>query len=205
MNRAATHLILASTNLGKIREFREFFQHIPGIDLTSLLNYPHYHAPEEGVVSFKENAEKKALHAAQMLKQWVIADDSGLVVPALDGAPGVCSARYSGNEATDAENRQMLLMAMAEFEGIERHAYFECCLCLAEPAGIKKTVVGICEGFVSHQEEGSNGFGYDSVFIKHGYDKTFAALAESTKNRVSHRWKALEKMLPALETIATIS
>ena len=111
------------------------------------------------------------------------------------------SRRYSGEDATDAENRKKLLEEMNGKRELERSAYYECSLALAGPDGMKKTVRGICEGIIIEDERGRNGFGYDSLFMKHDYDKTFAELEESVKNRISHRMKAVEKILPTLETL----
>jgi XTP/dITP diphosphohydrolase len=196
-------LILATQNLGKVREMREMLKGIEGLDLLSLLQFPDYQPPEETGATFEENAVLKAEHAAKHLQKWVLADDSGLIVPALKGDPGVFSKRYAGEEATDAENRTKLLNAMEGMEGIARSAYFECCLALAAPDTLKKTVKGTCEGMISLEERGRHGFGYDALFIKHDYDKTFAELDEHTKNRVSHRRKAIDKLIPLLSTIKT--
>ncbi|BBI17996.1 Non-canonical purine NTP pyrophosphatase [Neochlamydia sp. EPS4] len=197
-------LILATQNVHKIRELRDMlksFKEVAHLDILSLLNFPDYEAlPEEGL-SFKENVERKALHAAKKLGKWVLADDSGLVIPALKGAPGIYSARYSGLEATDGENRQKLLAEMHGLEDIERTGYFECWLSLASAEGIKKSVHATCEGLIINQERGRHGFGYDPLFIKHDYDKTFAELDEQTKNRISHRRKAIEKLIPSLEML----
>ncbi|MCB1111636.1 MAG: RdgB/HAM1 family non-canonical purine NTP pyrophosphatase [Chlamydiales bacterium] len=194
-------IVIASRNVHKIREFREMFGNLEGVDFTSLLDYPEYEAPAETGKTFKENALIKAKHAAAKLNKWVLADDSGLVVPTLNGAPGVISRRYAGDDATDAENRAKLLESMHGFEDLKRAAYYECCLVLAGPEIVKKEVTGICEGMITESEKGSNGFGYDSIFIKHDYDKTFGELEENTKNRVSHRRKAVDKMLPTIETL----
>lgn len=194
-------LVLATHNLGKVREFREMLKEIKILDILSLLQFPDYQLPEETGVTFEENAILKAEHAAKHLQKWVLADDSGLIIPALKGAPGVFSKRYAGDEASDAENRRKLLSEMKEMEGIARSAYFECCLALAAPEGLKKTVTGICEGMISFQEKGRNGFGYDPLFVKHDYDKTFAELDEHTKNRVSHRRKAIDKLIPFLTAL----
>nr|WP_166156161.1 RdgB/HAM1 family non-canonical purine NTP pyrophosphatase [Neochlamydia sp. AcF84]NGY95186.1 Non-canonical purine NTP pyrophosphatase [Neochlamydia sp. AcF84] len=197
-------LILATQNVHKIRELRDMlksYKEVAHLDIISLLNFPDYAAlPEEGS-SFKENVERKALHAAKKLGKWVLADDSGLVIPALKGAPGIYSARYSGLEATDGENRQKLLAEMQGLEDIERTGYFECWLSLASAEGIKKSVHATCEGLIINQERGRHGFGYDALFIKHDYDKTFAELDEQTKNRISHRRKAIEKLIPSLEML----
>lgn len=194
-------IVLATHNLHKIREFREMLKHLETFDVRSLLDFPHYTLPEETGVTFEENAVLKAVDAAKHLKMWVIADDSGLVVPALKGAPGVYSARYAGDDATDAENRHKLLKEMLNLSGLDRQAYFECVLALAGPEGLKKCVHGKVEGEITTQEKGRNGFGYDPLFMKHDYGQTFAELTESTKNRISHRWKALERLFPTLESL----
>jgi len=197
-------LILATHNVHKIRELRDIlktYKEIKHLDILSLLNFPEYEAPPEEGTTFKENVEIKALQAAKKLGKWVLADDSGIVVPALKGAPGVYSARYSGPNATDAENRKKLLKEMCGLQEVERAAYYECWICLASPEDIKKSVYGICEGMILTEERGRNGFGYDPLFIKHDYDKSFSELDEHTKNRISHRRKAVEKMIPILETL----
>ncbi len=197
-------LIIATQNVHKIRELRAMlksYKQLKHLDVISLLNFPDYEAPSENGITFKENAEIKALHAARTLCKWVLADDSGLVVPAIKGEPGIFSARYAGLDATDAENRQKLLSRMQGLRDIERTGYFECWLSLASPNGIKKSVCGICEGMILNEERGRNGFGYDSLFVKHDYDKTFSELDEQTKNKISHRHKAIEKLTPTLETL----
>ncbi len=193
-------LIIASRNVHKIREFRSILKKMSAsFDLFSLLDFPQYvPAPETGS-SFEDNAMAKAAHAAKQLKRWVIADDSGLVVPALNGAPGVHSRRYAGEHATDKENRQKLLTAMRGLQDSSRQGYYECWIALASPQGLKKTAKGISEGMIIDHERGSLGFGYDAIFIKHEYGKTFAELEEEIKNRISHRRKALDKILPVLE------
>lgn len=197
-------LILASTNVHKIREFRSMLKGQKQFDVLSLRDFPTYHPLEETGTTFEENAIQKAEHAAQILGQWVIADDSGLVVPALGGAPGVFSARYAGPDATDTENRQKLLYEMRHLPEPDRQGYFECCLALASPEGLRKTVKGICEGNITLKERGGKGFGYDPVFVKHEYGKTFAELEEDIKNRISHRRKALDKLLLSLESDALL-
>lgn len=197
----SVEVVLATENLGKIREFRELLKSLKNIQLFSLRDFPEYVAPEETEDTFLGNAELKALSAAKTLNRWALADDSGLVVPALGGAPGVYSARYAGAGATDVENRKKLLDAMKYLHGDSRQAYFECCLVLASPNGIKKVTVGKCEGMLLTQEKGGQGFGYDPLFLKYDYDKTFAELPEATKNRISHRWRAFEKLLPTLESL----
>lgn len=194
-------IIIASHNGNKVREIREMLRSIRDTDFLSLHHFPKYVAPEETETTFEGNALLKARHAAKELNKWVLADDSGLVVPRLQGAPGVYSRRYSGENATDLENRRKLLIAMKDFTGIERSAYFECCLALCSPDGYEKCVTGICEGHILTEERGRNGFGYDALFVKHGYDKTFAEISDDVKSRISHRYKAFEKLILILETL----
>ena len=198
-------LLLATTNIHKIREFRAILKPHVRFDLLSLADFPHYVPPEETGETFEENAVLKALHAAKSLNRWTLADDSGLIVPALNGAPngipGVFSARYAGKNATDLENRKKLIEEMQHLLDDDRQAFFECSLALASPAGLKKCVKGICEGTLLTEDRGNSGFGYDPLFVKHGYNQTFAQLQESVKNRISHRRKALDKMILALESI----
>lgn len=193
-------IVIASSNLHKIREFREMLKPFR-LDVLSLLNFPNYAPqPEEGN-TFQEIAASKAEHAAKTLNKWVLADDSGLIVPALQGQPGIKSRRYAGEDATDSENRKKLLEAMSHLKGQQREAYFECCLALASPSGLKKSVTGTCQGTILNEERGRNGFGYDSIFVKNEYDKSFGEIDEVTKNRISHRRKAIEKLSVLLESL----
>lgn len=192
-------LVIATHNLHKVREIREMLKDLKHVDVLSLHNFPDYELPEETGNTFEENARLKAEHAAKTLGKWVLADDSGLVVPALKGSPGVHSNRYAGEDATDAENRSKLLSEMQNLHDLQRSAYFECCLVLAGPQGVKKSVNGKVEGMIAEKEKGRNGFGYDALFIKNDYDKTFAELDELTKNRISHRRKAFDKLRGILE------
>jgi XTP/dITP diphosphohydrolase len=194
-------IVLASKNVHKIREMRAILKNAAQLDLFSLLDFPHYQPDAETGTTFEENAIHKALHAAQALQRWVLADDSGLVVPALGGAPGVYSARYSGEGATDKENRSKLLHEMSHLNDPQRQGYFECCMALASPEGLKRCVKGICEGTITTEERGNRGFGYDPLFIKYEYSKTFAELEEDIKNCISHRRKALDKILIMLESL----
>ena len=193
-------LVLATTNVHKIRELRSMLKGFSDLDLLSLTDFPQYVPPEETGSSFEENAALKAMHAATRLNLWVLADDSGLVVPALKGDPGIFSARYAGTDATDADNRKKLLEEMRNLVEEERNAYNECWLVLASPKGVEKVAHATCEGSIVTQERGGSGFGYDPLFIKHGYGKTNAELGEVLKNRVSHRRKALDKIVPFLES-----
>jgi XTP/dITP diphosphohydrolase len=197
--------VIASTNIHKIREFRAMLKPFSQFDLLSLCDFPEYVPPEETGQTFEENAVLKACSAAKTLQRWVIADDSGLVVPALNGAPGVFSARYAGKDATDFDNRKKLLVQMKHLLEEDRSAFYECCIAVASPSGIKKCTRGTCEGMLLSQERGGGGFGYDPLFVKHGYNKSFAELEESTKNRISHRRKALDKILLSIESLLSSS
>lgn len=194
-------VVIATGNLHKLREMRMMLKGLTNFDFTSLNDYPSYAPPEESGATFEENALLKARHATAALGKWVISDDSGLVVPAIKGEPGVYSARYAGLNATDVDNRKKLLAAMNHLQGLDRSAYFECTLALAGPADFSKVFRGICEGYIAAEEKGKNGFGYDPLFIKHDYSQTFAELAESIKNRISHRRKAVDKALLFLEQL----
>jgi len=201
----AVEIVLATTNLHKIREFREMFKALKFVDLLSLLNFPDYIPPEETEATFEGNANLKAIHAAHALKKWVIADDSGLVVPALGGAPGIYSRRYAGEHATDKENREKLLYEMRELQSFQRSAYFQCTLALAGVDGLCKTVTGTVEGVILEEERGREGFGYDAVFQQHDSYQSFAQISSDHKNKISHRHKAFKKLVSKLEALKTAS
>ena len=200
-SQTSIEIVIASTNVHKVREFRSMLKSFPNADIISLSDFPTYIPPEETGNTFEENAILKATHAAKELNRWVLADDSGIVVPALNGAPGVFSARYAGNDASDFDNRKKLLNEMQHLLDEDRYAYFECAIALASPSGLKKCVKGTCEGHLLSKEKGNGGFGYDPIFVKHGYSKSFGEVGDSIKNRVSHRRKALDKILLSLESI----
>ncbi len=193
-------LIIASTNIHKIRELRALLKYLD-IDLLSLFDFPAYVPPEETGETFQKNAELKAQTAALSLKKWALSDDSGLVVPSLQGLPGVHSARYAGENATDRENCTKLLSSMKYFQDTQRSAYFSCVISLSSPEGEVKSFHGSCEGIILEESRGGNGFSYDSIFRKHDYNKTFAELDESVKSKISHRRKALDKALLFLESL----
>jgi XTP/dITP diphosphohydrolase len=195
-------LVIASLNIHKIQEIKSIIGHLPFLDLMSLRDFPNYTPPPETGNTFEENAIIKATHAALALNKFVLGDDSGLIVPALNNEPGIFSHRYAGNDATDLENRKKLLEKMLQLQDQQRYAYFTCSVALANPDGsIRKVLIGTCEGEIVTKERGRGGFGYDALFLKHEYNKTFAEMEETTKNRISHRRKALDKMLPILESL----
>lgn len=194
-------IVIASFNLHKIREYKQMFKSRADFDVYSLRDFGDYHPPEETGITFEANAILKAVDASKKIGKLVIADDSGLVVPSLDGDPGVYSARYAGEDATDADNRKKLLKAMQGKDQDERAAYFECFIAIAENGKLQKTVSGRCEGYIIDEERGAQGFGYDAVFVRNDYDKTFAEIDDSIKNRVSHRAKAFDKLMVYFDSI----
>ncbi len=194
-------IVIASTNMHKIREFRSLLKPLKHFDVLSLLDFPSYVPLEETGETFEEIVSTKAVHAAKALNKWALADDSGLVVPALRGEPGIRSARYAGEHATDRENCQKLLTEMSGLQESGRYAYFECWIAIASPEGLQKAEKGVCEGTIIEQERGRHGFGYDTLFRKHEYSKTFAELDETIKNRISHRRKAFDRISLFLESL----
>lgn len=191
-------IVLATRNKGKVKEMQELLKDFP-VEVRSLNDFgPIPEAVEDGE-TFDENAYKKAHFTAKVLGLPAISDDSGLVVEALDGAPGVRSARYAGDNASDAENISKLLK---EMEGTtNRKAAFECVISLAVPSGPALTYEGRCEGEITTAPQGEGGFGYDPVFFYPPYGKTFAESSMEEKNKVSHRGKALAEVVKEFEKI----
>lgn len=184
-------IVLATTNKNKLREFETIFADFP-VEIKSLADFgPLPEAIEDGQ-TFDENAYKKALHYAKVLGLPCIADDSGLCVEALNGAPGVHSARYAGDQATDEENCQKLLTEMAG--KADRKALFTCVVSIAMPSGPALTYEATYAGVITEEKRGSSGFGYDPVFFSPHHDKTFAELSISEKNMVSHRGQVMQEI-----------
>ena len=181
-------MVLATRNRGKILEFKELLSGFE-IEVKSLNDFGPLPPIEEDGKTFEDNAYKKAYFTSKMLGFPALADDSGLIVEALDGAPGVHSARYAGEGASDEENNRKLLEAMKGAEN--RKAIFVCSIIIAVPRGPALTYEGICEGEIVHDMKGGNGFGYDPLFYYPPLKKTFAQLSLEEKNRVSHRGKAM--------------
>lgn len=193
-------IIIASNNKGKIAEFTTLFQK-RNINIKSLADLPqHIGDIEETGDTFHENAKIKAETVANMLQVPVIADDSGLVIDALDGKPGVYSARYAGEPTDDVANYEKVLQEMTFVDKINRTARFVAVLALARPNKPTLYFEGHCEGTISLAPEGQYGFGYDPIFIPTGYNQTMASLTEEEKNKISHRYHALEKLNEWLQT-----
>ena len=191
-------LFVATRNRSKVRELEALLRdtELVLVSYRDIKDLPE--VPEHGK-TFRENAVAKATVLAEHTGLLTIADDSGLVVDALEGRPGVLSARYAGPQATDRENNEKLL---AELQGVpegKRTARFRCAIALATPEKLVAVVEGTCEGRIALEERGTEGFGYDPLFVKDGYTKTFAELPLDLKNRVSHRGLALEKALMVIE------
>jgi len=202
--RAPAKLFLASSNAGKLAEYRVLaISSAPslGIDLELLPDLDALPAFEENAPTFAENAAGKALHYSRHGDGLVFADDSGLVVPALGGAPGVHSARYAGAQATNARRIERLLGEMRGQKGPERVAYFICAIALAERGRAMAIVTDRVDGEILETPSGSGGFGYDPVFYFPAIQKTFAELPAEEKNQRSHRGKAFRRLLAALSSM----
>lgn len=184
-------IVIASQNKGKQSEIQELLKDFP-VKIRTLAEFGALPEIVEDGNTFEENAYKKASFIARILGLPALADDSGLVVAALEGRPGVFSARYAGEDATDGQRCLKLLEDMAE--KMDRRAAFECVLSIAVPSGAALTYEGKCEGLIAQRPTGSGGFGYDPVFFYPPLDKTFAEMTPEEKNSVSHRGKALKEL-----------
>ncbi|MGG3842198.1 XTP/dITP diphosphatase [Anoxybacillus kestanbolensis] len=187
-------IIVATKNKGKVAEFQQLFAK-KGIEVRSLLDYDHMPDVEETGTTFAENAILKATTIANMLHEAVIADDSGLIVDALNGEPGVYSARYAGEGKNDQANIEKVLKKLQGVPFEQRTARFYCTLAVAKPNGDVITVDGVCEGYITKSPIGENGFGYDPIFFVPEKQRTMAQLTKEEKNEISHRAKALQHLL----------
>ena len=184
-------LVLATRNQGKVREIGEILKDQNRIELLSLRNYPDAPDVVEDGETYEENAIKKASVLAEYTGHLTVGDDSGLAVDALDGAPGVHSARYAGENASDQDCIAKLLDALQNIPDDRRSGRFICAVAIAEPFAQVRVVRGVCKGRIIRTPRGRSGFGYDPVFVPTGYEKTFAELGDEIKNQISHRSKAL--------------
>jgi XTP/dITP diphosphohydrolase len=187
-------LLLASSNANKLREYRSMAEGA-AIELDLLPRFRELPAFPEDAPTFAENAAGKALHYSRSSEEIVFADDSGLVVPALDGAPGVHSARYAGPDANDAKRIGKLLNEMRGMKGDERRARFVCVIAAARAGQMLAVMSDSAEGIIADGPRGHEGFGYDPIFYFPVRSKTFAELREAEKNEMSHRGKAFRKLL----------
>lgn len=193
-------IVLATHNEGKVRELRQLLSGL-GFDVVSLTNYPELPEVIEDGDTFEANAIKKAVETAAAVGEISLADDSGLEVDYLDGAPGVHSARFAGPERGDSANNQKLLQLLEGIPRGKRTAKFRCVVAVATPGGKVATVDGSCEGIIETQPSGSGGFGYDPLFWVPEFGKTFAELNAEIKNAISHRGRALKKVGSILKDI----
>jgi XTP/dITP diphosphohydrolase len=191
-------IFLASSNPGKLREYRVLAGDSP-IEVALLPNFSEIPVFEETAPTFAENSAGKAMHYSRFATGTVLADDSGLVVPAIGGAPGVLSARYAGPNASDADRVQKLLREMRELEGEARGARFVCVTCLARSGCARAVLSDSAEGFITREPKGTDGFGYDPVFFFPHLGRTYAEITREEKNQYSHRGKAFRKALAFLE------
>jgi len=190
-------LRVATSNPGKLREYRELAGDQP-IQLESVPGIAALPPFDEGASTFAENSAGKALYYSRFTSEPVIADDSGLVVPALGGAPGVHSARYAGPNATDADRVTKLLAEMRGKRGSERQARFSCVLTLAQASRAIAVFSDSVEGVLAEEPRGTGGFGYDPIFYFEKLHKTYAEISRREKNEYSHRGRAFRKLLQFL-------
>jgi len=199
-------ILVATTNPGKVRELRALLGDL--VQWKSLADFPGVEEVTEDGATFAENARKKALGYAQAAGLWTLADDSGLVVDALAGAPGVNSARFSGDKAQgvdrkiiDRRNWEKLLSLLEGVPHEKRTARFVCSLCLASPDEVLIETQGAVEGLITTEPAGAGGFGYDPVFLVPSLGKTVAQLGDDEKNALSHRGNAMRKLKPLLREL----
>lgn len=202
-------ILVATTNPGKMKELSEMLAEVAGqIEWLSLRDFPDVPEVEEDGDTFADNARKKALGYAQATGLWTLADDSGLAIDALNGAPGVRSARYAADEAgagnrkaIDRANYEKVLRLLKGVPDAQRTARFLCHLCLASPDAILLEATGHVEGVIGHVPQGENGFGYDPIFYIPAARKTAAQLGADEKNRISHRACAVAALVPQLRNL----
>ncbi|MEH7375630.1 MULTISPECIES: XTP/dITP diphosphatase [Bacillaceae] len=193
-------VIIATKNPGKAREFEHIFAS-RGIEVRTLLDFPEIPDVDETGSTFEENAILKAEAVSQALGKMVIGDDSGLMVDALEGRPGIYSARYAGEQKNDQNNTDKVMSELKGLPQEKRSARFYCALAVAVPGQETITVSGTCEGRILEEQRGTNGFGYDPVFYVPEKGLAMAELSSDEKNKISHRANALKKLDVVLDSI----
>ncbi|NIA18898.1 MAG: XTP/dITP diphosphatase [Xanthomonadaceae bacterium] len=187
-------ILVATGNQGKLREISNLLADLP-ITLKSLADFADLEMPPENGTTFSANARQKAIFAVEKTGSWVLADDSGLVVPSLNGEPGIYSARYAGDDADDRKNNLYLLAKLQNIPAIQRQAWFVCVMVLAMPSGEIHQFEGRCEGRIAAAMKGDKGFGYDPLFLlSPGFSKTMAEISLAEKQKISHRGMALHQL-----------
>ena len=196
------NIVLATRNRKKAEEMKKILEQgaMSSVNIFTLNDFPECPDVEEDGNTFEENAIKKAVHASKCTGMTAIADDSGLEVDALNGAPGVFSARYAGEAADDRTNLEKLLKEMEHLPYKKRGARFVCCIALVSRGDVQ-TFFGYVKGRIGTEPRGKKGFGYDPVFYPEGYDITFAEMSEEKKNAISHRYKALKELQKYLVSV----
>lgn len=193
-------LVLATGNQGKVREIKAILGDC-NVEVYSLKDFPEIGEIVEDGSTFAENAVKKARAVTEATKMAALADDSGLEVDYLNGAPGIYSARFAGEGKSDADNNAKLLALLQEVPAEKRTARFRCVIAICTPGGQVYTAEGACEGIIGFKPKGDKGFGYDPLFYLPEYHQTFAELDLDLKNRISHRGRALAKAKTVLEEV----
>jgi XTP/dITP diphosphohydrolase len=193
-------LLLATTNKGKAAEYRHLLEGLD-FELVTLDQAGISQEADENYNTFEENARHKAAFYAELGGLLTLADDSGLEVDALNGEPGVRSSRYAGDNANDADRVTFLLNKLKDIPQQGRMARFRCVIAVARPGGPVETVDGVCDGYISTEPRGDNGFGYDPVFFLPEYGRTIAELPPEVKNRISHRGRAAARARRLLEIL----
>ncbi len=199
MKRKTLTIVLATRNRGKLAEYRQLFSGLD-VELLSVDDYEGIRMPPENGETFEQNAASKARYIARVTGKIAIADDSGLLVNALDGKPGVHSKRFGGPGGTDRTRNSKLLSMMKGRK--DRDAFFTCAIAIADTSSSVTTVSAQCHGKIADKPKGTGGFGYDPVFIVPSMGKTFAEISRSAKNRISHRGKAMRKALRLIRTLS---
>jgi XTP/dITP diphosphohydrolase len=187
-----TKLLIGTGNIGKLREIKSILGDVP-YELMSLADFADIETPDENGATYADNAILKAKSYASQTGLPTLADDSGLEVAALNRAPGVLSARYAGDNASDAGRRSLLLSELSKIGSQARTARFVCVVAIATPTQLINVSEGVCDGEIIDAPRGSGGFGYDPLFVPDGHDLTFAELPDGLKNQISHRGRALTK------------
>jgi len=193
-------LVLATNNRNKAAEIIELLQELP-VEILTLRNYPGLVMPEEDRPTFAGNAAKKAEAVASYSGEMAMADDSGLEVDALNGRPGVRSARYAGEDKSDRDNNNLLLQELKNLPPAKRSACFKCAIAVAIPGDKTAIIEESCPGQIAEKPLGENGFGYDPLFIYEPSGLTFAQMSRAKKNKVSHRGKALRRVKELLKEL----
>lgn len=197
-------ILVGTNNAGKVRELKSLLADIP-VALHSLDEFENIIEPEETGETFAENADLKAIYYSEKTGLATLADDSGLEVKALNGAPGVYSARYGGKDSSHAEKIAKLLEELENSQSEDRAARFVCVISLTNEKGeIVFQAEGICDGRIATAPRGENGFGYDPIFIPEGFDETFGELSSEVKSQLSHRAKAIDKIIRFLRDFTAV-